>query len=82
MGVLGGSLSEGIDFKNNLLHSVVVVGLPLSPPSIENQALKDYYSDKFGPKKGSPGCREMHQERDRQGDNLPHGLQIFPGTLL
>jgi DNA excision repair protein ERCC-2 len=52
MGVLGGSLSEGIDFKNNLLHSVVVVGLPLSPPSIENQALKDYYSDKFGPKKG------------------------------
>ncbi|MCK4445310.1 MAG: ATP-dependent DNA helicase, partial [Thermoplasmata archaeon] len=52
MGVLGGSLSEGIDFKNNLLHSVAVVGLPLSPPSIENQALKDYYSDKFGPKKG------------------------------
>ncbi len=52
MGVLGGSLSEGIDFKNNLLHSVVIVGLPLSPPSIENQALKDYYSDKFGPVKG------------------------------
>ncbi len=52
MGVMGGSLSEGIDFKNNLLHSVVVVGLPLSPPSIENQALKDYYSDKFGPKLG------------------------------
>lgn len=52
MGVLGGSLSEGIDFKNNLLHSVVVVGLPLSPPSIENKALKDYYSDKFGLKKG------------------------------
>lgn len=52
MGVMGGSLSEGIDFKNNLLHSVVVVGLPLSPPSIENQALKDYYSDKFGPRLG------------------------------
>ncbi len=52
LGVLGGSLSEGIDFKNNLLHSVVVVGLPLSPPSLENQALKDYYSDKFGPKLG------------------------------
>ncbi|MEE9223787.1 MAG: ATP-dependent DNA helicase [Thermoplasmata archaeon] len=52
MDVLGGSLSEGIDYKNNLLHSVVVVGLPLSPPSIENQALKHYYSDKFGPRKG------------------------------
>ena len=52
MGVLGGSLSEGIDFKNNLLHSVVVVGLPLSPPSLENLALKDYYSDKFGSKLG------------------------------
>jgi DNA excision repair protein ERCC-2 len=52
MGVMGGSLSEGIDFKNNLLHSVVVVGLPLSPPSIENRALKDYYSDKFGPQLG------------------------------
>jgi DNA excision repair protein ERCC-2 len=52
MAVLGGSLSEGVDFKDNLLHSVVVAGLPLSPPTIENEALKNYYSDKFGRQKG------------------------------
>ncbi|MFQ5885325.1 MAG: ATP-dependent DNA helicase, partial [Thermoplasmata archaeon] len=52
MAVLGGSLSEGVDFKNNLLHSVVVAGVPISPPTIENQALMDYYSQKFGREKG------------------------------
>ncbi|UCD92956.1 MAG: hypothetical protein JSV43_03315 [Methanobacteriota archaeon] len=52
MAVLGGSLSEGVDFKNNLLHSVVIAGVPISPPSIENKALMDYYSEKFGREKG------------------------------
>jgi DNA excision repair protein ERCC-2 len=37
-GVLGGSFSEGVDFKDNLLSAVVVVGLPLAPPDLEVEA--------------------------------------------
>src|SRR5205807_1546140 len=35
LGVQGGSLSEGVDYHDNLLAAVIVVGLPLSPPSVE-----------------------------------------------
>jgi DNA excision repair protein ERCC-2 len=52
MGVQGGSLSEGIDYEDNLLSAVFVVGLPLSPPSIETEALKEYYMQKFSAEKG------------------------------
>lgn len=51
-GVQGGSLSEGVDYDGNLLAAVIVVGLPLSPPNVEVEALKDYYSRKFGYAKG------------------------------
>ena len=51
-GVQGGSLSEGVDYEDNLLAAVVVVGLPLSPPNVEGEALKDYYVRKFGSAKG------------------------------
>lgn len=53
LGVQGGSLSEGVDYEDNLLAAVVVVGLPLGPPSVEVEALKDYYSRKFGFAKGT-----------------------------
>ncbi len=52
LGVMGGSLSEGVDYMNNLLSAVAIAGLPLSPPSVETEALKDYYSRKFGQDKG------------------------------
>jgi len=52
LGVQGGSLSEGVDYESNLLAAVVVVGLPLSPPDVEVEALKDYYLRKFGSAKG------------------------------
>ena len=51
LGVQGGSLSEGVDYEDNLLSAVVVVGLPLSPPNVEVESLKDYYGKKFGPSK-------------------------------
>lgn len=38
LGVLGGSFSEGVDFKDNLLSAVVLVGLPLAPPDLEVEA--------------------------------------------
>jgi DNA excision repair protein ERCC-2 len=52
MGVQGGSLSEGVDYIGNLLSAVVVVGLPLAPPSREVDALIAYFDGKFGPGKG------------------------------
>src|SRR5437660_340659 len=52
LGVQGGSLSGGVDYQDNLLAAVIVVGLPLSPPSVEGEALRDYYARKFGFAKG------------------------------
>jgi len=52
LGVLGGSLSEGVDYKDNLLSCVIIGGLPISPPTIEVKALHEYYSEKFGKERG------------------------------
>lgn len=50
-GVLGGSFAEGVDFRDNLLSAVVVVGLPLAPPDLEVQAAIGYLDKRF-PGKG------------------------------
>ena len=47
-GVLGGKFSEGVDYSDNILNSVVCIGLPLPPPSSKQDALLNYYSAKFG----------------------------------
>jgi len=52
MGVQSGSLSEGVDYRNNILRAVLIVGLPLSPPTLEVKNLLDYYIKKFGREKG------------------------------
>ncbi len=52
LAVQGGSLSEGVDYANNILSSVIIVGIPFPPPSIEVEALQKYYSRKFGEQKG------------------------------
>ncbi len=46
-GVMGGSLAEGVDYPANVLNGVVVVGVPLSPPSIEVKSLIDFYDQKY-----------------------------------
>ncbi len=50
-GVLGGKFSEGVDYSDNILNSVICIGLPLPPPSSKQEALINYYSAKFGRKK-------------------------------
>lgn len=52
LGVQGGSLSEGVDYIGNLLSAVIVMGLPLAPPSKEVDALIKYFDAKFGPGRG------------------------------
>ncbi len=45
--VQGASFMEGIDFKNNSLKAIMIIGLPISPPSILNQKLLDFYDMRF-----------------------------------
>ncbi|MGC9444826.1 MAG: ATP-dependent DNA helicase [Candidatus Methanospirareceae archaeon] len=52
LAVQGGSFSEGMDYEANTLKTIIVVGLPLSPPTLEVKTIEDYYSGKFGPFKG------------------------------
>ncbi|PIN72311.1 hypothetical protein COV22_03560, partial [Candidatus Woesearchaeota archaeon CG10_big_fil_rev_8_21_14_0_10_47_5] len=47
LGVVSGSFGEGVDFANNLLKCVVIVGLPLQQPDLQTKALIDYYDKKF-----------------------------------
>ncbi|MBI4394391.1 MAG: ATP-dependent DNA helicase [Euryarchaeota archaeon] len=48
LGVIGGRLSEGMDFPADELEMVVVVGLPYPKPSFRLKALENYYDAKFG----------------------------------
>jgi len=71
LGVMAGSLSEGIDYKDNLLSCVIVVGLPLAPPSLEQTQLERYYDKKLGLGKGkeygytSPAMNKVLQAMGR-----------------
>lgn len=47
LGVTSGSFGEGVDFPNNLLKCVVVVGIPLQKPDLETNELIKYYDNKF-----------------------------------
>jgi DNA excision repair protein ERCC-2 len=48
LGVVSGSFGEGIDLPGDLLKCVVVIGLPLTQPTLETKELIDYYEKKFG----------------------------------
>ncbi|HZX12546.1 MAG TPA: helicase C-terminal domain-containing protein [Candidatus Nanoarchaeia archaeon] len=47
LGASSGNFGEGIDLKDNILKCVIIVGLPLSKPDIQTQALIHYYDFKF-----------------------------------
>jgi DNA excision repair protein ERCC-2 len=52
LAVQGGSLSEGMDYEANMLKAIIVVGLPLSPPTLEVKTIEEYYAQKYGANKG------------------------------
>jgi DNA excision repair protein ERCC-2 len=64
-GIIGGRLSEGIDFPDQELEVVVLVGIPYPKPSARQRALVLYYDLKF--RKGweyavrAPTTRRMNQ---------------------
>jgi DNA excision repair protein ERCC-2 len=51
LGTVGGSFAEGVDLKGNLLGAVFVVGLPLSPPSLEMDAMLRRMERRYGTRK-------------------------------
>lgn len=50
IGVQGGSLSEGVDYENNSLKCIAIIGVPLEEKNIETDARIEYFNKKF--KKG------------------------------
>jgi DNA excision repair protein ERCC-2 len=70
-GVQAGSLSEGMDYSGNALKTIIVVGLPLVPPSLFVDQLIGYYSRKFGRERGRmyayvyPAVNKVHQAAGR-----------------
>ena len=52
LAVQGGSLSEGIDYRENLLQGICIVGFPLPPPTVRLKGLMSYYREKYGRAKG------------------------------
>jgi len=48
LGVMRGTLAEGVDYKDNLLSAIVINGLPFPMQDIELNALTNYYDNKYG----------------------------------
>ncbi len=46
-GVMGGSMSEGIDYANNVIKGIIIVGIPLERPNLELKAKIEYMNRKF-----------------------------------
>lgn len=53
LGVSGGKLAEGIDYKGEALNGVAVVGLPLSAFDEIQREIIGYYTRKYGKEKGT-----------------------------
>lgn len=49
-GVMGGSLSEGIDYSGNVIKGIIIVGIPLAPPDLELSAKINYLNNRFNGK--------------------------------
>jgi DNA excision repair protein ERCC-2 len=52
LGVSGGKLAEGIDYKGEALNGVAVVGLPLAVYNDIQREINGYYVRKYGREKG------------------------------
>lgn len=48
LSVIGGRLSEGMNFPSNELEIIVIVGIPYPPPSARQKSLQYYYEKKYG----------------------------------
>jgi DNA excision repair protein ERCC-2 len=67
--VIGGRISEGLDFPAETLEIIIIAGIPYPKPSAKQRALEHYYDLKFG--KGweytvnAPAARKLLQSIGR-----------------
>ena len=67
--VMGGRISEGIDFPDRELEIAILVGIPFPKPTAKHRSLLNYYDRRFG--KGweytvkAPTVRKMMQSIGR-----------------
>jgi DNA excision repair protein ERCC-2 len=80
--VMGGRISEGMDFPAEQLELAVIVGIPYPKPSARQRGLQQYYETKFG--KGfeytvhAPAARKLLQAIGRLiRDEHDHGVAII-----
>ncbi len=65
--VMGGKISEGLDFPGQELDIAVIVGIPYPPPSLVSDELKRRYDARYGSGTGweyvsaAPAVRKMQQ---------------------
>ncbi|HKZ58857.1 MAG TPA: ATP-dependent DNA helicase [Candidatus Thermoplasmatota archaeon] len=48
LAVIGGRLSEGIDFPDDVLEVVLIAGIPYPKPTARTKSLVDFFETKFG----------------------------------
>lgn len=48
MCILGGRISEGLDFPNKALELALIIGIPYPKPTAKHRALRRYYDIRFG----------------------------------
>ena len=46
--VMGGRISEGIDFPDRELEIAILVGIPFPKPTAKHRSLLNYYDKRFG----------------------------------
>jgi DNA excision repair protein ERCC-2 len=46
--VIGGRISEGLDFPAETLEIIIIAGIPYPKPTAKQRALENYYDKKFG----------------------------------
>lgn len=74
--VYKGKLSEGADFANNLIKSVVCISIPLEYPGLYHQRLEAIYQEKFAPIAGETGDDVRHKAKEYALDRLSLSLVL------
>ena len=82
--VMGGSIAEGIDFPGEELCFTIIVGIPYTPPSLEQKAMTEMFDTRYGPGLGwkytteVPAVRKMRQAIGRMIRNeTDYGMAVI-----
>jgi DNA excision repair protein ERCC-2 len=82
--VMGGSVAEGIDFPGEELCFTIIVGIPFTPPSLEQKAMSEMFDARYGQGTGwkftteVPAIRKIRQAIGRMIRNeTDYGMAVI-----